>query len=508
MILSFVPYGFDGEFITVEADVRSGIPGMNIVGLPDTAVKESKERVRLAIKNSNYRYPDNRIVVNLAPADVKKEGASFDLAICLAILVVTNQIQWDEERPILVLGELLLSGKVRPVNSLLSALTHARKHGIKEALIPQDNWQEAKLLKIDLVRPLQHLKDLQRILDTKLEDINVVSPKPKVQPRDVGDFAAIKGQEIIKRLIAISVAGKHNLLLFGPPGSGKTYSCLTLESILQALSYKDSLNVTRIWSQAGLVNRENPLVQYPPFRTPHHSASLEGMLGGGKEISPGEISLAHKGVLFLDEAPEFPAHVLQGLREPLQNHSISIVRAGNSYHFPADFQLVMTANPCPCGNLGKEGGHCLCSKLDIKRYWKRLGGALLDRTDLRLPVSSISTEQLMGPKGRSSADLIELVNGAMQRQLQRFRKEEFCQNGRIPPSLIEQFCPLAESLQRRLTQISLEFALSSRAIHSIIKVSRTIADMDAKPDIDEDALLEAVQYRRFGDNDIFWMENV
>ncbi len=507
MILGFVAHGFNGQFITVEADVRSGLPGMNIVGLPDTAVKEAKERVRLAIKNSGFRYPENRIVVNLAPADVKKEGASFDMAICLAILATTGQVEIPSEN-LLVLGELLLSGEIRPVKSLLSALSLAKEEGISKALIPEKNFREAQLLGQGKFYLLNSLDEIQERLSSPPTPL--LSPEKIEYPvsEEYPDFSAIKGQEIVKRVISIAVTGRHNLLLFGPPGCGKTYSCLALGSLLGELSYQESLELTRIWSQAGLLDPKNPRIALSPMRIPHHSATLEGMLGGGKEISPGEISLSHKGVLFLDEAPEFQAHVLQGLREPLETHRISLARANRSYHFPADFQLVMTANPCPCGNLGKEGGLCLCTKREIRQYWKRLGGALLDRTDLRLPVSSVSTESLMSEGGLTSQQLREQISQARERQIRRFKESENsieieC-NSRIPPNRIPEYCPLSSKEERDLNVLGKQFGLSSRAIHSLLKVARTISDLDGKEKISRDSLWEAVQYRRFGDSDIFW----
>ncbi|MBB6478997.1 YifB family Mg chelatase-like AAA ATPase [Spirochaeta isovalerica] len=508
-VFSYASAGFDGTIISIEVDVRRGIPGIDIVGLPDVAVKESRERIRIAVKRSGFQFPRDRLLVNMAPAGVRKEGASHDLSIAAEIMFASEAIARPPELNIMILGELMLGGEIRPVKGVLSAVASGLSEGIDTFIIPDANVAEASVPGGGRIFGLSHLKELPEIIHAVASGSKGNRSNPVILNKgntkdSAPDFEDLMGQPVLRRSMEICAAGMHNILLFGPPGSGKTMASLRLPGILPDLSIDESLEVTRIWSQAGRLPEGVAVIRDRPFRMPHHSASKEGIVGGGSEILPGEVSLAHRGVLFLDETPEFGASLLQGMREPIENGKISIARAGNSYWYPADFQLVMAANPCPCGNLGKEGSACVCSANEIHRYWKKIGGALLDRIDMRVPVKPVDPAYLLEGVSESSLSIRTRVESAVKMQEERFADEVFSRNARIPAGAVKKYCKLDEETRVLFTETVSKLSLSSRACHSVLKIARTIADLEESSDIQKDHFLEAVYYRRYGDRDIFW----
>ncbi|MFP4563675.1 MAG: YifB family Mg chelatase-like AAA ATPase [Spirochaetia bacterium] len=535
MIFSYAPLGYEGEVVSVEADLRRSIPGFDVVGLPDSAVREARERVRVAVRNSGFVFPAARILVNLSPADVRKEGSGFDLPIALAVIRAGGSIPLPFEEPpgeigrqpaaipdrsILAVGELTLSGRVEPVKGVISAVCAGFDRGIDRFILPADNCREAAAA-VDGKGYIVPVRDLAGAVRAVSELIS--SPKPRLEEyvlegvrpwrektpdldiRDgYGDLSDIRGQDRVKRALQIAATGRHNLLLFDPPGSGKTMAATRLPGILPDLSSAEALEVTRIYSLAGQPIPSSGLISRPPFRFPHHSASQEGMIGGGRGLSPGEISLAHKGVLFLDEVPEFRKSILQALREPTEQGRVFIVRAGKNYWFPADFQLIFTANPCPCGNLGAEKKPCLCSRREIEDYWKRLGAAVMDRIDMRIPLKPIDPREVLQVSPVTTRGVRQSVEEAVERQRSRYGEYSFDRNGRIPPGLVDKFCVLDEDSSLLFTRTTRKLSLSTRACHGILKVARTIADLDGGGEIGKSHLLEATEYRRYGDSDFFW----
>lgn len=492
--------GLDSYPVEIEVDIGAGLPSFTIVGLPDKAIDESKERIRSAIKNSGFSFPQHRLTINLAPADVKKEGPSFDLPMALGILLAGGQLDDNIDiRDSLFIGELSLDGKIRHVNGILPIAIFAEKGGFKKIFLPRANIKEASLVKNIEIYPVDSLFSLvKHLIGESLicPSDNIINHQGKRQDLSENDFRNIAGQEQAKRALEIAASGNHNVLFFGPPGSGKTLLAKSLPTILPAMTEEEILEVTKIYSVSGLLDEDNGLVVDRPFRSPHHTTSNVAVVGGGTWPSPGEISLAHHGVLFLDEFPEFPRSVIESLRQPLEDGVVTISRAAGSLKFPAQFILVAAQNPCPCGYFGDTKNSCICSPTQIMKYFKRISGPILDRIDLHVEVPKVNYKKLKDcGNSEKSSQIKKRVEKAREVQRKRFSKNKINSNAEMNSRDIKKYCQLDSRGENLLAQAVEAMNLSARAYHRILKLARTIADLDGKDNIESYHIAEALQYR-------------
>ena len=493
--------GLNAYKIEVEVDVINSIPNIIIVGLPDNAVSESRERIRSAIKNSSYTFPKGKVIINLAPADIKKEGTHFDLPMAVGILQEEGVIEPEKIKDTAFIGELSLDGSLRAVAGVLPIVTGLKKNGITSIFVPKENAKETALVQDVTIYGAEHLSDIvNHFTDNPITPTIVDIQKylnSALEEDFLYDFKNVKGQQKAKKALEIAAAGGHNILMSGSPGSGKTLMAKCFASILPPLELEEALELTKIYSISGLLTSDKPLLTQRPFRSVHHTASSVGIIGGGSNPKPGEITLAHRGVLFLDEMVEFPRMVLETLRQPLEDGKIVISRAKTSVTYPAQFMLVGAMNPCPCGFLGDVEKHCTCTEVQIQRYKSRLSGPLLDRIDLVINIPRLTTDELLNINEDSepSSEIRKRVISARKIQIERYKDEGILTNAELNSNLIEKYCKLDEQSQNLMKMAASKYKLSGRKYARILKLARTIADLSNAKDIEMVHLSQALQYR-------------
>lgn len=489
--------GLNAKIINVESDLSSGLPQFNIVGLADTAIKESKERVRTAVKNSDIEFPIKRITINLAPANEKKEGSQMDLAIAVGILLANGDIDNQDTSDMVIIGELALDGTVNSVQGALPMLISMRDLSVKKCIVPDANKKECAIVEDIEIIPVKNLREVVDYLNGQI----VIEPYKNEEEEiintvdDSVDFSDMKGQEGLKRAMEIAAAGGHNMLIIGPPGSGKTMAARRLATILPDLTFEEAIEITKIYSISGLLKDEG-LVKRRPFRSPHHTSSDVALIGGGRIPKPGEVSLAHHGVLFLDELPEFPRKVLEVLRQPIEDGEVTVSRVNATLKYPSKFMFVASMNPCPCGYFGDETHQCTCTQSQIDRYLGKISSPLLDRIDIHIEVKPVKYDELSSKTECESSETIrERVNKARKRQLERYKKEGIISNSELTNKMIKKYVKLDDNAQEIMEFAFKKFNFSARSYNKILKLARTIADLADSDLVLEKHVLEAIQYR-------------